>query len=472
MQNTRQFLDDNFLLSNPIAVRLYHDFAAKMPIIDYHNHLDPRLIAEDHSFENITQAWLGGDHYKWRAMRTLGINESYITGNKSDKAKFEKWAYTVPYTMRNPLYHWTHLELQRYFGIKDLLNADNAGSIYEQTSEKMQSPEYSVQGLLEMQQVKILCTTDDPLDDLSYHVHHQKSKHPLQLRPSFRPDKFIYIEHDTFLPYLKKLEEKSNIAIESYADLINALKQRADFFASAGCLVSDHGLEYTPQVSYTDEEVEAVFQAKMEGKPLSPEATEQFKSAIIYDLGLMYHELGWIQQFHLGALRNNNSRALKTLGPDTGGDSIGDWPQAYTLSKLLNRLDSDGRLAKTVIYNVNPAFNEVFATMIGNFNDGSIKGKIQFGSGWWFMDQKDGMEKQINALSNMGLLSCFIGMLTDSRSFLSFPRHEYFRRILCNIFGTEVESGLLPHDMNWIGTIIQDICYNNITEYLNAPANV
>lgn len=472
MQNNRQFLDDNFLLSNPIAVRLYHDFAAKMPIIDYHNHLDPKLIANDHSFENITQAWLGGDHYKWRAMRTLGVDESYITGNKSDKAKFEKWAYTVPYTLRNPLYHWTHLELQRYFGIKDLLYTDNAASIYDQTSEMLQSPEYSVQRLLEMQQVKMLCTTDDPLDDLTYHIEHQNSGHPFQLRPSFRPDKCIYIEHETFLPYLNKLEEKSNISITSYADLLKALKQRAEFFASAGCLVSDHGLEYIPQTPYTEQEVEVIFKSKLEGDILSPGDIEKFKSAIIYDLGLIYHEMGWIQQFHLGAIRNNNSRALKTIGPDTGGDSIGDWPQAFTLSKLLNRLDSDGRLAKTVIYNVNPAFNEVFATMIGNFNDGSIKGKIQFGSGWWFMDQKDGMERQINALSNMGLLSCFIGMLTDSRSFLSFPRHEYFRRILCNIFGTEIESGLLPYDMSWIGKIIQDICYNNIAEYINAPANV
>lgn len=463
----KKFLDKNFLLSNSIAEGLYFDYAESMPIIDYHNHLIPKQIAEDHQFENITQPWLYGDHYKWRAMRTLGISESYITGSKSDAEKFEKWAETVPYTLRNPLYHWTHLELQRYFQIDTILDTHSQSSIYEQCNDMLSEKTHSVLGLLKMMRVEVVCTTDDPTDDLMYHK--QFNGHPTELNmfPSFRPDKFILIENENFITSVNKLSDVIGSSIDSYTDLINALRNRADFFNSLGCRAADHGLEYISHVHYTGQEIEQIFMSKMRGQSLSLEQINQFKTAILVDLGEMYHDLGWVQQFHLGALRNNNVRALREMGPDTGWDSIGDWSQATSLSHFLARLDNQNKLTKTVLYNLNPADNALMATMVGNFNDGSSKGKIQYGSSWWFLDQKDGMEKQINALSNMGMLSCFIGMLTDSRSFLSFPRHEYFRRILCNIFGQEIERGELPHDIPWVGKIIQDICYYNVKEYLN-----
>jgi glucuronate isomerase len=466
--NSKTFLDDNFLLHSDTAARLYHDFAKEMPIIDYHNHLPPDQIATNHRFDNITQVWLYGDHYKWRAMRTMGVDESYITGVKSDKEKFLKWAEVVPYTLRNPLYHWTHLELQRYFNVTDILDNNSSANIYKSTSEVLQQPSHHVQGLLTQMNVKLVCTTDDPTDDLIHHIAFAASEHPsLKMFPSFRPDKFIHIEQSTFIPFIEKLSQVSSSSIGTFDDLVNKLKYRAQFFAELGCKASDHGLEYISDMPYTREEIEKIFKKRINHQPISNTEIEQYKSAMLYELSLIYHELGWVQQFHLGALRNNNSRALNALGPDTGWDSIGDWSQAKNLSSFLNRLNESNQLTKTIIYNLNPADNEVMATMIGNFNDGSIKGKIQFGSGWWFLDQKDGMEKQINALSNMGLLSCFIGMLTDSRSFLSFPRHEYFRRILCNIFGSEIEKGELPNDINWTGKIIQDICYNNVKQFLN-----
>lgn len=464
---SRKFLDDNFLLHSESAERLYFEFAEDMPIIDYHNHLPPQQIAEDFQFENLTQAWLNGDHYKWRAMRSLGADESYITGGKSDVEKFNQWAATVPYTLRNPLYHWTHLELKRYFNINTLLDASSAQYIYEKSTRLLQEKSHSVLGLLQSRKVKVVCTTDDPIDDLVFHRSFALSGEAIKMFPSFRPDKFILIDSENFLPWIHKLDQVCEREIKSYSDLLISLKNRADYFDALGCRAADHGLEYISQVDYSESELDHIISAKLNGKILSMEQIEKFKSAIMFDLGLMYHSLGWVQQYHLGALRNNNIRALRSMGPDTGWDSIGDWSQAKMLSKLLGRLDNDDKLPKTVIYNLNPADNEVMATMIGNFNDGSIKGKIQFGSGWWFLDQKDGMEKQINALSNMGLLSCFIGMLTDSRSFLSFPRHEYFRRILCNIFGSEIEKGELPGDINWTGKIIQDICYNNVKQYLN-----
>jgi glucuronate isomerase len=467
MASIKPFLDQDFLLHNDVAARLYHDFAAKMPIIDYHNHLSPAQVAGNHQFENITQAWLYGDHYKWRAMRSLGIAEAFVTGPKSDREKFEQWAKTVPFTLRNPLYHWTHLELQRYFNINTLLDPNSADAVFEQSSHLLQQASHRVLGLLEVQNVQVVCTTDDPTDDLQHHVAFAKSGHPLKMYPSFRPDKFIAIEHDSFLPFMEKLGNISGWDIQNFDDLMSALKKRARFFASLGCRAADHGLEYIAQTDYTDAEIKTIFQKRKNGTYPTPAETEKFKSAMLYELGLIYHELGWVQQFHLGALRNNNLRALRTMGPDTGWDSIGDWPQAKTLSRFLARLDQDNKLAKTVLYNLNPADNEIMATMIGNFNDGSLKGKIQFGASWWFLDQKDGIEKQINALSNMGLLSCFIGMLTDSRSFLSFPRHEYFRRILCNLFGEEVQKGELPNDIAWIGKIIQDICFNNVQQFLN-----
>ncbi|MFZ4477040.1 MAG: glucuronate isomerase [Saprospiraceae bacterium] len=463
----KTFLDKDFLLNSDTAATLYHDFAAAMPIVDYHNHLPPAQIAGDHQFENITQAWLYGDHYKWRAMRTLGIDEAYVTGAKSDVEKFEKWAKTVPYTLRNPLYHWTHLELQRYFGIDTLLDPNSADAIFEQSSHQLRQKTHSVFGLLDMRKVQVVCTTDDPTDDLMHHTAFAKSGNALKMYPSFRPDKFILIESDQFLPFVEKLGEICASDLSRYDDLLAALRNRAQFFASLGCRAADHGLESISRMDYTSAEIQSIYRKKRSGGILTAVEIEQFKSAILYDLGLIYHELGWVQQFHLGALRNNNLRAMRVMGADTGWDSIGDWTQAKTLSKFLARLDHEDKLAKTVLYNLNPADNEIMATMVGNFNDGSLKGKIQFGSAWWFLDQKDGMEKQINALSNMGMLSCFIGMLTDSRSFLSFPRHEYFRRILCNLFGSEIERGELPNDVPWIGKIIQDICYNNVVQYLN-----
>ncbi|RYU96875.1 glucuronate isomerase [Emticicia agri] len=462
----KPFLDEDFLLQTKTARTLYHEFAKDMPIIDYHNHLPPDQILGDKVFKNITEIWLYGDHYKWRAMRTNGINEKYCTGDASDYEKFEKWAETVPYTMRNPLYHWTHLELQRYFDIKDTLSPATAKKIYDISSEKVNSPEFSVRNLLRKMNVKVVCTTDDPLDSLEYHQKlREAGDFEIKVLPAFRPDKFILIDNPNFPTYIQKLGAIVNFEIQSFEDLLKALRQRADFFASQGGQISDHGLEQIYAADFTPETADSAFKNALAGKTLSEAEALIFKSAILHELGKMYAELGWTQQFHLGALRNNNKRAMRLLGPDTGWDSIGDWSQAIALSKFLGKLDEYDQLAKTIIYNLNPRDNELIATMVGNFNDGSMAGKVQFGSGWWFLDQKDGMERQINALSNMGLLSRFIGMLTDSRSFLSFPRHEYFRRILCNIYGNDIENGELPNDIPWIGETIQNICYNNAKNY-------
>ena len=464
----KKFLDENFLLQTDTARQLYHDFAKGMPVVDYHCHLPPDQIANNINFENLTQAWLYGDHYKWRAMRTAGVPEEYCTGNKPDAAKFRKWAETVPYTLRNPLYHWTHLELQRYFDVQEILNADSAGSIYEECSAKLVTPEYSVRNLLHKMNVKVVCTTDDPVDSLEHHQKLEADGFGIKILPAFRPDKAMNVDDAaSFNNYLTKLEAVSNVEIHSYVDYLDALKSRHDFFATMGCSVSDHGLEQVYAADYTDTEIEAAFDRVRSGKELSTEENLKFKSAMLHIFALWDHEKGWVQQYHLGALRNNNSRMLQRLGPDTGWDSIGDFSQGKALAKFLNRLDSGNQLAKTILYNLNPADNELMATMIGNFNDGSTPGKVQWGSGWWFLDQKDGMTKQINALSNMGLLSKFVGMLTDSRSFLSFPRHEYFRRILCDLFGAEIERGELPADIAWTGKVIQDICYHNAANYFN-----
>ncbi len=461
----KAFLDENFLLQSKTAERLYHEYARDMPIIDYHNHLPPDQIAQDLQFKNITHAWLYGDHYKWRAMRANGVDESYCTGERSDREKFQKWAETVPYTLRNPLYHWTHLELQRYFGIKDILNGNTAEEIYNRSSEMLQETSHSCRNLLTQMNVKVVCTTDDPLDTLEHHQTFAAENTELKMLPTFRPDKFILIDAPSFVSYVRKLEEIVGFTIASYDDLVKALNSRAQAFNALGCKLADHGLEQIYAEDFTLEAADKVFKAVLAGGNPSLEDSKVYKSAILHALGVMYSGLGWTQQFHLGALRNNNRRALRTLGPDTGWDSIGDFPQAVALSKFLGKLDEFDQLAKTVIYNLNPADNEVIATMIGNFNDGSIAGKIQFGSGWWFLDQKDGMIRQMNALSNMGLLSRFIGMLTDSRSFLSFPRHEYFRRILCNMFGEDIENGELPNDISWTGQVIQNICYNNAAQF-------
>ncbi len=467
MQNTNGFIHANFLLKNKYAEELYHDYASKMPILDYHNHLPPQQIAEDTIFDSISEVWIDGDHYKWRAMRTLGIDEQYITGNATAKEKFQKWAYTVPYTMRNPLYHWTHLELNRYFGITDLLSSKNADSIFRETSEKLKTPEYSCQSLLSKMDVEVLCTTEDPTDSLQYHQKLAKSDFKTKVGTAFRPDKAIFIQNKDYNIYLDSLEAAANETIASYDDLCSVLRKRIEYFNQNGCTLCDHGLEYFPAANFTENEVKTIFKKRRENSKISHENALKFQSALLQFLSETYYEFGWVQQFHLGALRNNNSRMHNLLGADTGWDSIGDWPQAKNLSKFLNRLDGKDKLTKTIIYNLNPSDNEVMAAMIGNFNDGSVKGKVQFGAGWWFLDQKDGMTKQLNALSNIGLISCFVGMLTDSRSFLSFPRHEYFRRILCNLFGDEIRRGELPNDMKWIGQLIQDISYNNAKEYFN-----
>jgi glucuronate isomerase len=461
------FIHDNFLLENKYAEELYHNYSKNQPIIDYHNHLSPQAIAEDKIFDNVTKVWINGDHYKWRAMRTLGVNEKFITGDGSDKEKFMNWAKTVPYTMRNPLYHWTHLELARYFGITELLNEKSAERIYEEASAKINSPEYSTRNLLRKVNAEFVCTTEDPIDTLDFHEQLAKSDFEVKVGTAFRPDRAILISNDGYNEYVDKLGEKAGITINTYADLCSALRNRIDFFDKNGCKLCDHGLDQVYFENYTESEISAIFKKKRENGVLSNEEALKFQSAVLFFLFETYHEFGWVQQLHLGALRNNNARMHRILGPDTGWDSIGDYPQAQKLSAFLNALDSKDKLTKTIIYNLNPADNEVMATMIGNFNDGSVKGKVQFGSGWWFLDQKDGMTKQLNALSNMGLISCFIGMLTDSRSFLSFPRHEYFRRILCNLLGEEIKKGELPNDMEWIGKMVSDISYNNAKEYFN-----
>lgn len=460
-----KFIHDNFLLENKYAEELYHTYSKHQPIIDYHNHLPPQQIAEDKTFGNITNVWINGDHYKWRAMRTLGIDEEFVTGKASDKDKFLNWAKTVPYTMRNPLYHWTHLELARYFDIYDLLNEKSAEKVWEITQEKLNFSEYSCRGLLKKVNAELVCTTEDPIDTLQYHQQLAKSDFNVKVSTAFRPDKAILISNDGYNDYIDTLGNVAGVSINSFADLCDALRKRIVFFNENGCKLCDHGLDQIYFEQYTENEVNTIFKKKRENKAISNEEALKFQSAVLVFLCETYHEFGWVQQFHLGALRNNNARMHRVLGPDTGWDSIGDYPQAQKLSAFLNALDSKDTLTKTIIYNLNPADNEVMATMIGNFNDGSVKGKVQFGSGWWFLDQKDGMTKQLNALSNMGLISCFVGMLTDSRSFLSFPRHEYFRRILCNLLGDEIKRGELPNDMEWIGNMVADISYNNAKNY-------
>jgi glucuronate isomerase len=467
----KKFLDQNFLLQNKTAERLYHEYAAGLPIIDYHCHLDPAQIAGNINFTNLTEIWLKGDHYKWRAMRTNGVSEKYITGTKGDWEKFEKWAATVPYTLRNPLYHWTHLELQRYFDVDELLSPETARSIYDNCTQKLQTPDYSVQSIITKMNVEVICTTDDPLDTLEHHQKIKKGKWPVKVFPAFRPDKAMNTDDIKGLnDYINKLEAISDTAIVYYQDYLQALKTRHDYFAANGCTVSDHGLEQLYAGDYTNDEIAVIFNKIRSGKPLSPSEVLKFKSAMLYEFALWDHEKGWVQQYHLGALRNNNERAYRAQGPDTGYDSIGDFSQAQALSKFLNKLDGTNQLAKTIVYNLNPADNELMATMIGNFNDGTVAGKIQFGSAWWFLDQKDGMTRQLNALSGMGLLSRMVGMLTDSRSFLSYPRHEYFRRLLCNLFAIDIENGELPADMEWTGKIISDICYHNARNYFNFDA--
>ena len=460
------FVHDNFLLQNAYAEKLYHDYAKPLPNIDYHKHLSPRKKAENHQFSNITEAWLDGDHYKWRAMRTYGIREKYITGDTPAAEKFSKWASVVPHTLRNPLFHWTHLELNRYFGISDYLRPENAEFIFEKTTEQLGRPTHFARGLLEQMHVEVVCTTDDPLDSLEHHQAFRKQDNELLLLPAFRPDRAYAVEDPKiYFEYLQALENTSGIALNSFADLLAALDNRIDYFHLNHCRLADHGLEFLPFAEGSSFDIEAIFKKLWDQQALFEDEAAFFKSEVLQHLCRSYHKHGWVQQFHLGALRNTNKRMSKLLGKDTGFDSMGDFMQAPSLARFLSSLDETDQLAKTILYNLNPADNAVFATMCGNFNNSGVKGKVQWGSAWWFLDQKDGMEEQLNTLSNMGLLSCFVGMLTDSRSFLSFPRHEYFRRILCNLIGKDVEQGLLPKDEKWLGGMIADICYHNAKGY-------
>ena len=468
----KPFLDENFLLGNKTAQRLYHDYAKDQPIIDYHCHLPPADIAANRRFDNLTQIWLDGDHYKWRAMRTNGVDERYITGDADPYEKFAKWAETVPYTMRNPLFHWTHLELRRYFDINELLRPDSARAIYDRCSEQLRTPSFAVRRLLEKMNVKVVCTTDDPVDDLEHHRALQaEDDWSIRVLPAFRPDKAVFIMREGFSTYIERLGDAANLTIANWWDLLEALQRRLDFFHERGSRLADHGLEQLYAADYSEKEVDQIFRRRLAGREIFEGEALQYRSALLYELGVRYHAKGWTQQYHLGALRNNSSRMMAQLGPDTGFDSIGDFEQARPLARFLDRLDRENQLTRTILYNLNPRDNEVMATMIGNFNDGSAPGKMQFGSGWWFLDQKDGMEKQLTALSNMGLLSRFVGMLTDSRSFLSYPRHEYFRRLLCNLFGRDVENGELPNDIEWLGRLVQDICYHNAKAYFQFPTD-
>lgn len=466
----KPFNDDNFLLQTSTAEKLYHEYAAPQPIIDYHCHLNPAYVADNHVFENLSRIWLEGDHYKWRAMRTNGVDERFITGkDTTDWEKFQKWAETVPYCMRNPLYHWTHLELKTAFGVSELLNPSSAKKIYDHCSGMLQTPERSARGLLLHYNVETVCTTDDPVDSLQHHIKAKKDGFKVKLLPTWRPDKAMSVEDpEAFRKYVGTLAEVSGVSISNFADLIQALKVRHDYFASVGCRLSDHGLGQFYAEDYTDHEIDVIFKKVYSGSQLNDREIKKFKTAMLVEFAKMDHDAGWTQQFHYGAIRNNNSKMMRLLGPDTGYDSIGDYTVAEDMSRFFDKLASIDKLGKTIIYNLNPRDNELVATMIGNFQDGRYgAGKIQFGSGWWFLDQKDGMEKQMTALSNLGLISKFVGMLTDSRSFLSYPRHEYFRRTLCNLLGNDIENGLLPaSEIDFIGKeYVAKIAYGNAKEY-------
>ncbi|MDR3665451.1 MAG: glucuronate isomerase [Ignavibacteriaceae bacterium] len=467
IQDTSDFISENFLLENKTAEHLYHNYAKHLPIIDYHCHLSVDEIAANKNFENLTKIWLNGDHYKWRAMRTNGVPEMYITGEASDWEKFLAWAKTVPYTLRNPLYHWTHMELKYPFGINDkLLNGDTARDIWEECNALLNTKEFYAKELIKKFNVETICTTDDPTDSLEFHKQLIEDKYEINILPAFRPDKARMIENiGLFNLWFNKLQEVTDIHVNNFRSYIDALRKRHNYFHDNGCRLSDHGLEITFSCDYTSEEIEKIFSKVILNKELNRDDILKFNSAMLFEFGIMDSEKNWTQQYHIGALRNANSRMYNKLGPDTGYDSIGDFETARPLAKFLNRLDSNNQLAKTIIYNLNPADNELIATMIGNFQDSSVPGKIQFGSGWWFLDQKDGIERQLNVLSNMGLLSRFVGMLTDSRSFLSYPRHDYFRRVLCNLIGKDVENGLIPNSDELIVPVVENICYFNSKNY-------
>ena len=463
------FINEDFMLSGQTAGELYHEAAEGMPIIDYHCHLIPQMIAENHQFRDITELWLGGDHYKWRAMRGNGVPEEYITGDKSSWEKFSKWAETVPYTMRNPLYHWTHLELKRVFDIDKLLSPATARDIFEECNAKLATPEYRGQALIRKFNVETVCTTDDPADDLRYHKQILEQPFGVKVIPAWRPDKAMAIENpQAYRQYIDKLSEVSGVEIRSYSDLLDALRKRHAFFESMGCKLSDHGLETFYASDYTDAEIELIFKKVLNGEDPDQLELDKFRSSALHDFAVMDAEAGWTQQFHIGAIRNNNTKMFYELGPDTGYDAIHDVQCAAAGHRFFDQLTLEGKLAKTILYCLNPKDNEVLMTMAYTFNDGTVPGKMQFGSGWWFLDQEDGMRKQMNALSALGLLSRFVGMLTDSRSFISYPRHEYFRRKLCSVLGEDIDKGKLPKsEMEFIKQMVRDISYNNAKNYFN-----
>lgn len=461
----KTFITDDFLLYNETAKELYHQTAKKLPIIDYHNHLNQYEILENKNYANLAEVWLGGDHYKWRAMRANGISEDYITGNKDDYEKFLAWAKTVPNTLGNPLYHWTHLELLRYFEIDELLNEDSAPKIWNEANEKLASPEMSARSLLLNKNVEFVGTTDDPVDDLKAHKKLSEEDFGITVSPSFRPDKGLAIEKEEFNSWVEKLEEATNRSIENYDTFLQALSERVDYFDEHGCRSSDHGINVMFYEEATKDEVNNIFQKRRKGETLNEKEVDRFKTYTLVALGEMYADKGWVMQLHINPLRNNSTRMFNKLGPDTGFDSIGDQLLAYPLSRLLDAMDVNDKLPKTVLYSLNARDNNVLAAMAGNFQTDEIPGKVQFGTAWWFNDTIDGMEDQMRTLANIGLISNFIGMLTDSRSFLSFPRHEYFRRILCNLFGKWVEEGKAPKDMKLLQSYVRKICYENAKRY-------
>ncbi|OBZ12207.1 glucuronate isomerase [Bacillus sp. FJAT-26390] len=464
----KPFMDDDFLLSNETAIRLYHDFAKDMPIIDYHCHLSPQQIFENTSFSNLTEAWLYGDHYKWRAMRANGVEERYVTGGEgvTDYERFEAWARTVPQTVGNPLYQWSHLELRRYFGVNELINEKTAPVIWEKVNAKLATGQYRARDLIKMSNVEVICTTDDPADSLEYHMAIKGLEDfNVQVLPSFRPDKALEINRATFLEWIGKLGAAASSKIGSYDELLDALAARVKFFDEVGCKVSDHALDYVAYAETTKEEAAAIFARALNGETVSLEEEKQYKTHTLLFLGRLYAERGWAMQFHINAARNNSSRMFGKLGPDTGFDSINDSAVAYPLARLLDALDTDDALPKTIVYSLNAKDNDVLGSIIGSFQGGGVPGKIQLGSAWWFNDTKNGMLDQMNALANLGLLSRFVGMLTDSRSFLSYTRHEYFRRLLCNLLGEWVENGEAPADMELLGNMVQNISYRNAKAY-------
>ena len=462
-----QFLSDDFLLDTPTARELYHGHAAPMPIIDYHCHLCPREVAEDHRFRSITELWLGGDHYKWRAMRANGVDEHYITGSASDWEKFEQWAATMPYLLRNPLYHWTHLELKTAFGIERTLSPDTARGIFDECNDKLRRPEFSARGLMRRYRVETVCTTDDPADTLEWHASYKPGPGDARMLPAWRPDKVMaFTSHEQYMAYIGRLEQASGHAIHSYATLMEALQSRHDFFGSMGCRLSDHGIDRFYADDYTDSEVSGIVDRWPAGRDVDAHQLDKLRSALLHDLAVMDARAGWAQQFHFGPQRNNNARMMAQLGPDSGFDSMGECATAQSMARFFSRLDSEHSLTRTIVYNLNPSANAMVATMMGNFQDGTVPGKMQWGSAWWFLDQKYGIEEQLNQLSMQGLLSRFVGMLTDSRSFLSYPRHEYFRRILCALIGRDVENGEMPgSEMPRIRQMVEDVCYYNAKSY-------